>query len=157
MIWSLSRKSNSEKLKEEAKSDYELATSNDKASRSFKVKVALRCRANIDRAFISSAKAVESVAQDPDEQKELEVSTFQLVKSGEGYIYTYIPEVHAETIYQLGKEYQEGLIDAYGAMSRAQAVADKICVELDLPESFQTLSFLQQTEDESQPDESDSH
>lgn len=142
MIWSLSRKSSSEKLQEQAKSDYELATDPDRSNRSFRVKIALRCRANIDRAFISSAKSAESASQDSEENTELEASPYQLVRSGEGYIYTYIREEHAETIFQLGRDYQEGLIDTYGAINKAQAVADQICQELDLPDSFQTLSFL---------------
>lgn len=144
MIWSLSRKSNSEKLKAQAKADYEFAANSDKATRSFRVKIALRCRAHIDRAFINSAKAAEATENDDTEaDSESEVTTYQLVKSADGYIYTYIPEDYAATINQLGHEYQDGLIDTYTAITKAQVIADQISEELQLPDSFQTLSFLQ--------------
>ncbi|MFN3239052.1 MAG: hypothetical protein ACE37D_18630 [Pseudomonadales bacterium] len=146
MIWSLSRKSNSEKLKAQAKADYEFAANSDKATRSFRVKIALRCRAHIDRAFINSAKAAEAAENDDaeaDSENENEVTTYQLVKSADGYIYTYIPEDYAVTINQLGHEYQDGLIDTYTAITKAQVIADQISEELQLPDSFQTLSFLQ--------------
>ncbi|GAB5501107.1 MAG: hypothetical protein PsegKO_34180 [Pseudohongiellaceae bacterium] len=152
MIWSLPRKNNSEKLKDQARADYELAADDNRASRSFRVKIALRCRANIDRAFINSAKATES-ADAEDSVKEMKASPYQLIKSGDGYIYTYIREEHAERIYELGQDFQEGSISAYEAVSKAQVVADQICQELKLPDSFQTLAFLQEDNDDREDDE----
>lgn len=152
MIWSLSRKNNSEKLKDQAKSDYELAATDNRASRSFRVKIALRCRANIDRAFINSAKAAESSTEE-ESDNEVEATSYQLVKSGDGYIYTYIREEHAERIHELGREYQDGSISAYEAVTKAQVIADQICEELNLPDSFQTLAFLQEDGKDEEDDE----
>jgi hypothetical protein len=158
MIWG--RESKSEKLKKKVKEDYDLAVSLAESpardNRVFCVRVALKCRANIDAAFAKAASEIEryeelamiAIAKGSEAPAMPLADAFQLVKSGEEFAYTYIPERSAEKIFALGAAYQTLKISRAQAIAQTQAVADQLWLDLGLAEPFEVLRFLRDEERE---------
>ena len=156
MIWS--RESKSQKLKNKAKADYEqalkLAESPARDSLIFCVRIALRCRANLDAAFAKAASEISryeelaliAIAKGSEPPSLPVADPFQLVKSGEEFIYTYIPERFAEKVFALGAAYQTLKISRAQAIDKTQSVANDLWIELGLTESFEVLRFLRDEE-----------
>lgn len=153
--------SKTEKIKLKARQDYEQARkvseSPSRDNRVFCVRVALKCRANIDSAFVQAARKVEIYDQQAiltiangDEMPASPIAEpYQLVKTGAEYVMTYIPEGFAERIFSIGGAYQTLKIDRAKAIEQAQLVANDIWDELGLSESFEVLRFLRDEEDQS--------
>jgi hypothetical protein len=153
MIFSFG-KSSSAKLKESAKKDYESAIekSHDKSrlAKQHCLRVALRCRTNIDMLFIEAAKKtelheVETLAAIREGKRLPDPPTancYQLAKVADGHLYTYLPEKHAEVIFSIGASFQTQKISKEVAINRVQAIADSICDELGVLQRFQVLQFL---------------
>ncbi|MEY3660572.1 MAG: hypothetical protein RLZZ169_1397 [Pseudomonadota bacterium] len=157
MIFSFGKPS-TEKLKESARKDYEraLEISQEKSriSKQHCLRIALRCRTNIDKLFVEGAKkiqiheaetlaAIKDGKRLPDPPK---ATCYQLAKVADGYIYTYIPEKHADLIFQIGIWYQTQKIGKQAAVERTQAIADAICDELGVLQRFSVLQFLEEDE-----------
>jgi len=150
-----------EKLRLQAQKDYENAVEqSQKPTRSARVlcvRIALRCRTHIDAAFVQAALATEAheaamiaaLVEGKDSPEPTEAKPYQLVKSGQGHIYTYIPQNYADRVFSLGALYQTLTISREQATHKAQAILNEICEELGVPEQFDTLKFLQ---DESNSD-----
>lgn len=156
--------SKTEKIKLKARQDYEQAKkvseSLGRDNRVFCVRVALKCRANIDSAFVQAAKKVElydqqailAIANGDEIPSPPIAEPYQLVKTGTEYVMTYIPEEFAEKIFSLGGAYQTLKIDRAKAIEQVQFVANDIWDELGLSESFEVLRFLRDEEDLSSQD-----
>jgi hypothetical protein len=158
MIWS--RSSRSDKGKKKAQEDYEqavqLADKPDRESRILCVRVALKCRANLDTAFVRAAreiseydeKATLALAKGQDKPDRPVADSFQLVKVGEEFIYTYIPSKFADAIFSAGSAYQTLMISREQAIERGQSIANEMWDELGLTEKFEVLRFLRDDEAE---------
>jgi len=158
MIWG--RESKSDKFKKKAREDFEtalsLASSLSRDNRIFCVRVALKCRANIDAAFAKAAsdiarheeQALLAIAKGGDQPNLPVADCFQLVKSGEDFTYTYLPERFAEKVFVLGAAYQTLKISRPQAIEQTQDVANALWRELGLTEPFEVLRFLRDEERE---------
>ena len=71
-------------------------------------------------------------------------SEFQVIKSVNGELLTYIPLPYAERIFKLGMRYQTMEITGQQAVELVQQVADQISLELQLKEPFVALEFLRE-------------
>jgi hypothetical protein len=143
------------KLRLQARKDYETALEqSQKTSRSARVlcvRMAFRCRAHVDAAFVQAALATEAheaaltaaLAGGKDAPELTEASPWQLVKSGQGHMYTYIPESYAVRVFSLGALYQTLKISREQATAKAQEILNEICEELGVLEQFDALRFLQ--------------
>jgi hypothetical protein len=156
MIWG--RESKSEKLKKKVREDFEtalsLADSLSRDNRVFCVRVALKCRANIDAAFAKAASdiacyeelALLAMAKGSEAPVVPVADCFQLVKSGEEFTYTYLPERSAEKVFALGTAYQTLKISRAQAIEQTQDVANELWLDLGLTEPFEVLRFLRDEE-----------
>jgi hypothetical protein len=154
MIFSFGRTNNSNKLKDVAKKEYEnaLAKADDKSrlAKQLCMRMALRCRTNIDKLFVEAAQKTElheaqvlaagATGKRPPEPPT--ANCYQLVKVPDGYIYTYLPEKHAEAIFKIAVAYQTEKMSRNSAIERTQAIADAVCEELGVLQKFQVLQFL---------------
>jgi hypothetical protein len=153
--------SKKEKLRLKVRQDYEhakeLSESLNRDDRVFCVRIALKCRANIDSAFVRAAKELElydqqatlAVAKGIEAPKSPSADAYQLVKTGSEYVLTYIPENFAEKIFALGGAYQTLKISRKQAIEKVQLIADEIWNELGISESFEVMRFLRDEENES--------
>lgn len=161
MIWGIESKS--QKIKKKVVDDFEraltLAASPLRESRVSCVRIALKCRANIDTAFAKAASdtaryeemALLAIAKG-EKAPAIPVSDpYQLVKSGEEFAYTYIPEHYAQKVFALGAAYQTLKISRAQAIEQTQEVANELWDELGLIEPFEVLRFLRDEENEAAP------
>jgi hypothetical protein len=157
MIWS-TKASRTDKARKKAQEDYAQAVKSaaqpDRDSRIFCVRVALKCRANLDTAFARAAReigeydeqATRAIAKG-EQKPELPVADpFQLVKVGSEFVYTYIPVNFAEAIFAVGSAYQTLIISREQAIERAQSIANEMWDELGLIDKFEVLRFLRDDE-----------
>lgn len=146
-------KNKTSEAKKQAKADYVKAAElkgDSREVRAFKMRIALRCRAHVDSAFIEGAKKTarfqESamlLASQGKEKPELpKPSLFHSAKSLNGKVFTYLPPEFNEEIFNIGAMYQTTKVDALKAIQLTQNVADKISFDLGLDEPFSALQFL---------------
>ena len=155
------------KLRLQARKDFENAVEqSQKTSRSARVlcvRMALRCRAHIDAAFVQAALATEvyeaeltaALASGEVSPEAVTASPWQLIKSGEGHMYTYLPDSYSDRVFSLGALYQTLKISREQAIKKAQELMDEICEELGVLEQIDVLRFLQEesTDDQHQTSE----
>lgn len=158
MFWS--RSSRTDEAKKKAQEDYEqalqMANKPSRDSRIFCVRVALKCRANLDTAFARAAHEVAqyhelaalALAKDEEKPALPVADPFQLVKVGSEFVYTYIPLNYAEGIFASGMAYQSLRINRAQAIERAQSIANQIWDDLALADRFEVLRFLRDEESE---------
>jgi len=143
------------KLRLKSQKDYENAVEHSqKSTRSARVlciRIALRSRNHIDAAFVQAALATEAheaamiaaLVDGKDSPEPIETKPYQLVKSGQAHMYTYIPQNYADRVFSLGALYQTLKISREQATNKAQEILNEICDELGVLERFDTLKFLQ--------------
>lgn len=151
----LGKKSTEKRDKEQAKEDYELACSvtlNDRVSRQFKTRMALRSRAHLDKCFIEGAEQTERF-EALLKLNELEgkpkpslptVSEFQQVPTVNGQAFTYLPKDISERAFKLGMQYQSMALTPKQAVEAMQNLANQISLEMRLVEPFEALVFLRE-------------
>jgi hypothetical protein len=156
MIWS--RLSKTDTAKKKAQDDYEqalqMAEKPGRDSRIFCVRIALKCRANIDTAFARAASEIGAYSElmalalaKGDKTPALPVADpFQLVKVGSEFVYTYIPDKYADGIFAAGTAYQTLNISRAQAIAQGQSIADEIWDDLGLSERLEVLRFLREEE-----------
>jgi len=153
MVLSVFKGNRSKAAKQEAKKIYVKAAMLPGASRDervFKLRVGLRCRGHIDKAFIEGAKKTEShqqlclqaIAKGLDTPEPPTVSIFQTAKTINKQIYTYMPPEFSEELFALGGLYQTMQVDAAKAIVLAQDVAARVSLDLGLDEPLVALQFL---------------
>ena len=155
------------KAMEEAKAAYLKATKISGVSREshmFKTRIGARSRAHLDKVFIEGAEqatayqelCLAAMSAGSERPQMPEPKPFQTVKSQKDIIYTYVPSEFAKEMFMLGTMYQTVAIGPQEAIKMAQAVADKVSMELGLDDPFQVLQFLRdELAREDAPDDSD--
>lgn len=153
MVLSVFKNKRSKTAKEEAKKMYVKAamlSDTTREERMFKLRVGLRCRGHIDKAFIEGAKKTErhqklclqALAKGLDTPTPPTVSIFQTAKTLNDQIYTYIPADFSNELFALGSLYQTVEIDAAKAIILAQEVSARVSLDLGLDEPLVALQFL---------------
>ena len=138
-----------------AKNAYLKAKNSDPLSRegrSLKVRIALRSRALLDKAFVEGARKTEiyqeqmmkAIAQEMEKPPPPRANPFQLVKTVNGEVFAYVPQSFVDEIFTLGGQYQTMQINAESAIEAAQLIADRMYEDLVLEESFEALGFLRE-------------
>ena len=125
--------------------------SDSREARSLRVRMALLCRAHLDKSFVTGAEQMASwqelaalaIANGKEKPPQPEPSVFQKIKAGDNDVYVYLPEEYAHEAYFLGARYQRAEMPALQAIDTMQGLANQICLyELRLSEPFQVLQFL---------------
>ena len=167
---SLFGRSKKDEARKKAQAEYEEARDADPASRSghaLTVRARARAKAHVDKTFITGAeKAVTydemraiAIVKGEEKPEPPKASEYQVIKSVNGELLTYLPMPYAERIFKLGMRYQTMEITAEQALELVQQVADQISLELQLKEPFVALEFLReelkQSSDETDSDQDD--
>ncbi len=164
-------RSKRDEARKKAQAEYEEARDADPASRSghaLTIRAGARAKAHVDKTFISGAeKAVTydemraiAIVKGEEKPEPPKANEYQVIKSVNGELLTYLPLPYAERIFKLGMRYQTMEITAEQAVELVQQVADQISLELQLKEPFVALEFLRnelnQGDDESPEQEGSS-
>ena len=146
-------KTDQNELESKSKKEYEKATELDgdtREIRSFKIKIALRARAHLDKTFIEGAEKIakhseaclKAVATGIDKPAPPTPSSFQKVKSANGEIVAYIPEDYLEQAFKIGSKYQLMEFNANQAIDFMQKIMNNISSDFGLNDTFTVLQFL---------------
>ena len=141
---------------EEARLTYEKVvtashSANPESARSARTRMALLCRAHLDKTFVEGAEQTAAhrslAARAVIERKEAPpppvASEFQRIGAGGRQVWVYLPQEYAQRAFDLGGQYQLIEIDAEQAIIQMQDLADRVfMLELRLEQSFQVLQFL---------------
>jgi len=170
-VISIFGRSKRDEARKKAQAEYEEARDADPASRSghaLTIRAGARAKAHVDKTFISGAeKAVTydemraiAIVKGEEKPEPPKANEYQVIKSVNGELLTYLPLPYAERIFKLGMRYQTMEITAEQAVELVQQVADQISLELQLKEPFVALEFLRnelnQGDDESPEQEGSS-
>ncbi len=125
--------------------------------RSLKVRIALRSRALLDKAFVEGARKTEiyqnqmmkAIAQETEKPPLPRANPFQLVKTVNGEVFAYVPQNFVDEIFTLGGQYQTMQINAESAIETAQMIADRMYEELGVEDTFEALGFLREEQEAS--------
>ncbi len=120
--------------------------------RSLKVRIALRARAMLDKTFVEGAKKTEqfqetmmqAIAKESEKPTAPKGSPFQLVKTVNGEVFSYVPQSFVDDMFNLGGKYQTMQISADAAIEQGQMIADRLYDDLGLDDSFEALGFLRE-------------
>lgn len=152
---SLFGRSKRDEARKKAQDEYDEARDADPASRAgyaLTIRAGARAKAHVDKTFITGAeKAVTydemraiAIVKGEEKPEPPKASEFQVIKSVNGELLTYIPLPYAERIFKLGMRYQTMEITGQQAVELVQQVADQISLELQLKEPFVALEFLRE-------------
>ncbi len=152
---SLFGRSKKDEARKKAQAEYEEARDADAASRAghaLTVRAGARAKAHVDKTFITGAeKAVVydemraiAIVKGEEKPEPPKATEYQVIKSVNGELLTYLPLPYAERIFKLGMRYQTVDITAEQAVELVQQVADQISLELQLKEPFVALEFLRE-------------
>jgi len=155
------RKSKVERLFEKSRADYENACKKKTFSStlSFRIKLAKRAKANIDKSFIEAATQIEKYENLKEIYYEAELSVsdlaapvwktpYQLIKSDSGVIVSFIPDDYSKEVFSLARAYQICQISAGKATLIANNIISNICSELNVNMPINVLEFVASSEDE---------
>jgi hypothetical protein len=154
-VISLFGRSKRDEARKKAQDEYDEARDADPASRAgyaLTIRAGARAKAHVDKTFITGAeKAVTydemraiAIVKGEEKPEPPKASEFQVIKSVNGELLTYIPLPYAERIFKLGMRYQTMEITGQQAVELVQQVADQISLELQLKEPFVALEFLRE-------------
>lgn len=138
---------------EQAKAAFEqacLIKGDSREAQVARIRIALRCRAVLDKTFIEGAersldhaeRCMIALVQGEERPPDPKASAFQKIKSINGEIDAYIPLEYAEEVFKIGAAYQLEQISARQAVELAQDVADRISSHLNLDVPFEALGFM---------------
>ncbi|MBT7374702.1 MAG: hypothetical protein HN817_02100, partial [Porticoccaceae bacterium] len=141
------------KAMENAKSSYYKAadlSGVSRESRIYKSRIAGRCRAHLDKVFVEGAEQAEAyqeaclkAASEGHEVPPMpEPKPFQVIKTQNESIYTYVPSEFAKEMYALGNMYQSASVGPSETLKIAQELAERVSFDLGLEEPFTALQFL---------------
>lgn len=148
-------RSKRDEARKKAQAEYEEARDADPASRSghaLTIRAGARAKAHVDKTFITGAeKAVTydeiraiAIVKGEEKPEPPKASEYQVIKSVNGELLTYLPLPYAERIFKLGMRYQTMEITGEQAVELVQQVADQISLDLQLKEPFVALEFLRE-------------
>jgi len=143
--------------------------SDTRDARSARARLALLCRAQLDKTFVAGAEMaddhdllVRAAKLEGAEAPELpEAPLYQQILAGERLVYSFLPEEYAEVAFTLGARYQRAEITAEQAIDAMQGLANQLFLyDLRLDEPLQIMKFLRDElaggaseEDPSSPDD----
>ena len=135
-----------------AKRDFEIASDPDAPGsvRRIRSRVALRCKALLDKTFVDGAQRTERYEQavivainngkpQPEAPK---ARSFGTVPAFDHEVMAFLPQEFADRAFDLGRRYQRVEIDAKQAIDYMQALADEVCATLQVDPPFEALRFL---------------
>ena len=148
------RKSKLEKLRSNAQGDFlrckQLDTS-DRYNRMFVSRIAMRAKGNLDKIFVQGARAEEKRQQDlarsmkdgkkgfPQREKH---DGYNSLKGTTGVVLSWVPEEYANTMFNLGADYQIQEKSARQCIAAADQLAEKIMAELQTLQKIELLNLL---------------
>lgn len=138
---------------QKSKADYIKVASlpeSDRAARIVRLRMANRCKANLDKVFVEGAQktalfqrqSIAALTKGSEKPVAPVANSYQRVKTVSGEIFTYLPEEFAEEVFRLGAMYQTQQIDIAKAITLGQEVAARVSSEIGLDEPFVALQFL---------------
>ena len=117
-----------------------------------RIRIALRCRAVIDKTFIEGAEktaafeeeTMKAIVAGSEKPPEPVAAEYQQVASVSGdKVWVYLPNEYAEIAFALGGSYQRTDLSAEQAIDAMQGLADQIfSSELGVDDPFLVLQFL---------------
>ena len=158
----------SEKQLEKAKSDFEYARNlegDSREKRAVRVRAAMRCKLVLDKIFIEAAQ-MEAMFQEESmiaaaageaapkklEETAKESICYQVIKSLNGLVISYVPQPYAGEMAELGTKFEKGEINARQAIELSQKIADRLADELKMDlyliQPIEPLSFMREKLDE---------
>ena len=148
------RKSRLEKLRALARADYlrcQELNKVDRYNRMFVSRIARRAKTNLDKIFVQGAKA--------EEARQLELITalksgsktfpkrakhdgFNTLRGTTGTVLSWVPEQHANTMFNLGADYQIQDKKKSECIAAADRIAKSVADELQTVQDLELLHFL---------------
>jgi len=125
--------------------------SDNRDARSARARLALMCRAHLDKTFVAGAEMaddhdlmVRAAKLDGAEVPPVpDAPLFHQILSGERLVYIYLPEEYATVAFTLGARYQRAEITAQQAIDAMQGLANQLYLyDLRLDEPLQVMQFL---------------
>ena len=146
-----------------AKRDFEIVSDPDAPGsvRGVRSRVALRCKALLDKTFVEGAQRTErheqavivAINEGKPQPEAPKARSFGTVPAFDHEVMAFLPQEVADRAFDLGRRYQRVEIDAKQAIDYMQALADELCAPLQVDPPFEALRFLR---DELAEDEGES-
>ena len=148
------RKSKLEKLRANAQADFlrcKHLDASDRYNRMFVSRIAMRAKGNLDKIFVQGARAEEKRQQDlartmkdgkkgfPQREKH---DGYNSLKGTTGVVLSWVPEEYANTMFNLGADYQIQEKSARQCIAAADQLAEKIMAELQTLQKIELLNLL---------------
>lgn len=148
------RKSKLEKLRANAQADFlrcKQLDPSDRYNRMFVSRIAMRAKGNLDKIFVQGARAEEKRQQDlarsmkdgkkgfPQREKH---DGYNSLKGTTGVVLSWVPEEYANTMFNLGADYQIQEKSARQCIAAADQLAEKIMAELQTLQKIELLNLL---------------
>jgi hypothetical protein len=120
-------------------------------ARSARIRMALLCRAHLDKTFVAGAEMAEThdtlaalaLAQGTTAPETPPAPLFHEVSTGQKTVYAYLPSEYAEVAFAIGARYQRMEINAQQAIEAMQGLANQLFLyEFRLDDPLQVLQFL---------------
>ena len=135
-----------------AKRDFEIASDPDAPGsvRRIRSRVALRCKALLDKTFVDGAQRTErheqavivAINNGKPQPEAPKARSFGTVPAFDHEVMAFLPQEFADRAFDLGRRYQRVEIDAKQAIDYMQALADEVCATLQVDPTFEALRFL---------------
>ena len=149
-----------------AKRDFETVSDPDAPGsvRRIRSRVALRCKALLDKTFVEGAQRTErheqaviiAINEGKPQPEAPKARSFGTVPAFDHEVMAFLPQEVADRAFDLGRRYQRVEIDAKQAIDYMQALADELCATLQVDPPFEALRFLRDelAEEEGEEEES---
>lgn len=155
-MFSIFRDGDPKALMKQARLAYEKVVATrtaDPATTSARKRMALLCRAHLDKTFVQGAEQMAlyqdaiaaAVARNTERPSIPKASLYQRIETGSRTVYTYLPPEYAEEAFLIGARYQRTELTAQQAILEMQTLADHLLrVELHQTDSLEVLRFLRE-------------
>jgi len=118
--------------------------------RRIRSRVALRCKALLDKTFVEGAQRTErheqaviiAINEGKPQPEAPKARSFGTVPAFDHEVMAFLPQEVADRAFDLGRRYQRVEIDAKQAVDYMQALADELCATLQVDPPFEALRFL---------------
>ena len=135
-----------------AKRDFETVSDPDAPGsvRRIRSRVALRCKALLDKTFVEGAQRTErheqavivAINEGKPQPEAPKARSFGTVPAFDHEVMAFLPQEVADRAFDLGRRYQRVEIDAKQAVDYMQALADELCATVQVDPPFEALHFL---------------
>ena len=148
-----------------AKRDFETVSDPDAPGsvRRLRSRVALRCKALLDKTFVEGAQRTErheqaviiAINEGKPQPEAPKARSFGTVPAFDHEVMAFLPQEVADRAFDLGRRYQRVEIDAKQAIDYMQALADELCATLQVDPPLESLRFLRDELGEEEGEEED--